>query len=67
MDGGYSAPFVAPLECAVRKVNLNPLGTTAEEIEKNLKMVFDRATRWDCVLLLDEADGRAARSREPPA
>ena len=32
------------------------LGTTAEEIEKNLKMVFDRATRWDCVLLLDEAD-----------
>ncbi|RAR49539.1 UNVERIFIED_CONTAM: ATPase family protein associated with various cellular activities (AAA) [Acidovorax defluvii] len=37
-------------------IHAGTLGTTAEEIEKNLKMVFDRATRWDCALLLDEAD-----------
>ncbi|CAN7638520.1 ATP-binding protein [Acidovorax sp. LjRoot129] len=37
-------------------IHAGTLGTTAEEIEKNLKTVFDRATRWDCVLLLDEAD-----------
>lgn len=32
------------------------LGTKADEIDKNLRMVFQRAKRWGCVLLLDEAD-----------
>jgi hypothetical protein len=32
------------------------LGTSASEIQKNLETVFRRAKRWDCVLLLDEAD-----------
>lgn len=32
------------------------LGTTAEAIEKNLKVIFQRGSRWNCVLLLDEAD-----------
>lgn len=32
------------------------LGTTAKEIEENLKTVFSRSERWNCVLLLDEAD-----------
>ncbi|PHS29652.1 MAG: AAA family ATPase [Methylophaga sp.] len=32
------------------------LGTTAKDIEENLRIVFSRSERWDCVLLLDEAD-----------
>lgn len=32
------------------------LGTSAEAIEKSLAEFFRRARRWNCVLLLDEAD-----------
>ncbi|ETS02788.1 hypothetical protein M419DRAFT_77290 [Trichoderma reesei RUT C-30] len=32
------------------------LGTTAAEVEKALEVNFALANRWDCVLLLDEAD-----------
>ncbi|KAK1654160.1 hypothetical protein BDP81DRAFT_307917, partial [Colletotrichum phormii] len=32
------------------------LGTTAAEVEKALEMNFALANRWDCILLLDEAD-----------
>ncbi|KAK0754184.1 hypothetical protein B0T18DRAFT_314603 [Schizothecium vesticola] len=32
------------------------LGTTAEEVEKALETNFALANRWDCILLLDEAD-----------
>lgn len=32
------------------------LGTSAKEIEENLKILFSRSERWNCVLLLDEAD-----------
>ena len=32
------------------------LGTTAEDVGENLRETFDRALRWGCVLLLDEAD-----------
>lgn len=32
------------------------LGTTAEAIQKGLSVIFTRAKRWGCVLLLDEAD-----------
>ncbi|PYH93980.1 hypothetical protein BO71DRAFT_326389 [Aspergillus ellipticus CBS 707.79] len=32
------------------------LGTTAKEVEKALETTFALANRWDCVLLLDEAD-----------
>ncbi|UKZ45950.1 hypothetical protein TrVGV298_000145 [Trichoderma virens] len=32
------------------------LGTTAAEVEKALETNFALANRWDCVLLLDEAD-----------
>lgn len=32
------------------------LGVSATEIERRLKAIFQRAKRWDCVLLLDEAD-----------
>ncbi|PMD40968.1 hypothetical protein L207DRAFT_427831 [Hyaloscypha variabilis F] len=32
------------------------LGTTAPEVERALEMNFSLANRWDCILLLDEAD-----------
>lgn len=31
-------------------------GESAQEVEKNLGKFFDLARKWDCVLLLDEAD-----------
>lgn len=37
-------------------VHSGTLGTTAEHIDKALKEIFQRAKRWGCVLLLDEAD-----------
>lgn len=39
------------------------LGSTAEEVEKNLKKHFNLASKWDCVMLLDEADVFLARRR----
>jgi len=32
------------------------LGTSAKEVESNLSVHLSHATRWDCILLLDEAD-----------
>lgn len=32
------------------------LGTNAQDIEANLRVIFARSERWNCVLLLDEAD-----------
>jgi len=32
------------------------IGTDPNEVEKNLEETFERATRWDAVLLIDEAD-----------
>lgn len=32
------------------------LGLSAEEVENKLSQIFYLAARWDCVLLLDEAD-----------
>lgn len=32
------------------------LGTNAKDIEANLRVIFSRSERWNCVLLLDEAD-----------
>ena len=37
-------------------VHAGILGTTAAEISKMLQTVFARAKRWNCVLLIDEAD-----------
>jgi hypothetical protein len=44
------------IERPLYSVHSGTLGVTAEEIEKNLATVFRRAKRWNCVLLLDEAD-----------
>lgn len=44
---------------------LGDLGTTAAEVEKALETNFALANRWDCILLLDEADVfLAARTKE---
>ena len=37
-------------------ITCGDLGSTAKEIEENLKEHFTLASRWDCVMLLDEAD-----------
>lgn len=37
-------------------VHAGVLGTTASTIAKNLREVLQRAQRWDCILLIDEAD-----------
>lgn len=37
-------------------VHAGNLGTSAESIANELRIIFDRVTRWNCVLLLDEAD-----------
>ncbi|MYR06543.1 AAA family ATPase [Gordonia sp. SID5947] len=37
-------------------IHSGSLGVTAELVRKNLEVIFDRAKRWDAVLLLDEAD-----------
>lgn len=37
-------------------VHSGSLGTTPHEVEKQLKLIFERVQNWDCLLLLDEAD-----------
>ncbi|PKY03828.1 hypothetical protein P168DRAFT_254563 [Aspergillus campestris IBT 28561] len=38
------------------QITCGDLGTTATEVEKALETNFALANRWDCILLLDEAD-----------
>lgn len=35
---------------------LGDLGVTARDVEKTLQINFNLATKWGCILLLDEAD-----------
>jgi hypothetical protein len=44
------------IERPLYAIHSGNLGTTAEDIDKNLQRTFLQAKRWDCVLLLDEAD-----------
>lgn len=37
-------------------ITCGDLGSIAEDVETNLKKHFTLASRWDCVMLLDEAD-----------
>ena len=37
-------------------ITCGDLGSSAQEVEKNLKHHFMLASKWDCVMLLDEAD-----------
>ncbi|BEP38568.1 hypothetical protein GmRootV59_53510 (plasmid) [Variovorax sp. V59] len=38
------------------RVHSGQLGVTASSVEASLTQILQRAARWDCVLLLDEAD-----------
>jgi hypothetical protein len=44
------------IERPLYSIHSGSLGTTAKAIQENLEEVFQRAKRWGCVLLLDEAD-----------
>lgn len=44
------------IERPLYSIHSGNLGTNAEDIRENLEKVFQRAKRWDAVLLLDEAD-----------
>ncbi|KAN0110869.1 hypothetical protein V8E51_007256 [Hyaloscypha variabilis] len=37
-------------------VSAGKLGRTAEELEKRLPLIFERASKWNVLLLLNEAD-----------
>ncbi|KAK4104489.1 hypothetical protein N658DRAFT_513365 [Parathielavia hyrcaniae] len=49
---GVAEMFKKPLF----QITCGDLGTTAREVEKALETNFALASRWDCILLLDEAD-----------
>lgn len=44
------------IERPLYSIHSGSLGTSASQIETSLQTIFHRAKRWDCVLLLDEAD-----------
>lgn len=48
--------FAESTERALYSVQASQLGLNAEELEKTLKLVLRRASRWNAILLLDEAD-----------
>lgn len=37
-------------------MEMNEVGVNPEQVEKNLQRIFDRVTRWNAVLLMDECD-----------
>ena len=43
-------------EVALLSVHSGQLGTSGDAIEKKLKVFFELAERWGCILLIDEAD-----------
>lgn len=44
------------MEVPLYSINTGTLGTNASDIHTNLQVIFQRAKRWGCALLLDEAD-----------
>ena len=44
------------IEKPLYAIHSGSLGVTPTEVEKGLKLIFERAKRWGCELLLDEAD-----------
>lgn len=51
-----SEVYAELIERPLYAIHSGSLGTTPREIEQNLQIIFERGKRWDCVLLLDEAD-----------
>ncbi|KAK5141904.1 hypothetical protein LTR04_002423, partial [Oleoguttula sp. CCFEE 6159] len=37
-------------------ISAEELGTTVEKLEAQLPLIFQRADKWDAIILLDEAD-----------
>ncbi|EEU35307.1 uncharacterized protein NECHADRAFT_78309 [Fusarium vanettenii 77-13-4] len=54
--GKTTTAGLAPLCLGSRSDLLGDLGTTAREVEEELERNFALASRWGCILLLDEAD-----------
>lgn len=48
--------YAEVIERPLYSIHTGALGTNADDIEKNLRTILTRAKRWNCVLLLDEAD-----------
>lgn len=48
--------YAEVIERPLYSIHAAALGTNADDIEKNLRTILTRAKRWNCVLLLDEAD-----------
>lgn len=44
------------LQRPIMPISAGELGTTAEAVEEQLPRIFQRASRWNAILLLDEAD-----------
>ena len=44
------------LKCPLFTITCGNIGVNAPEVQKNLQSMFYMAQRWDCVMLLDEAD-----------
>lgn len=44
------------IEKPLYSIHSGTLGTKASEIERSLQKIYARSARWDCVVLLDEAD-----------
>lgn len=44
------------IERPLYSIHSGHLGTNAQDVDQNLQEIFQRAKRWGCVLLLDEAD-----------
>ena len=44
------------MKCPLYMMSAGDLGTSAEDVEKNLSTVLEMCTKWKAVLLLDEAD-----------
>lgn len=44
------------LQVPLLSLSCGNLGNDAQEIERNLEMLFYRAQLWNCLTLLDEAD-----------
>jgi hypothetical protein len=40
----------------ILQVSAGELSRTAEELEQRLPLIFERASKWNALLLLDEAD-----------
>lgn len=57
----FSESISESLEKPLYHVSGGELGASVESIQGALETAFERATRWDTILLLDEADAFLAR------